>query len=90
VENSIGGWLVFWWHLNGEQSTIQFCRLGGSEHDPIPGELLVGGDCRNVYPAACADAAGQVWLAWQAEQSGVTPSIFVARRSRIPKDPLMR
>ena len=54
--------------------------LKGAESEVTPSELLIGGDCRNLYPAACADAAGQIWLAWQAEQSGVVPGIFAARR----------
>jgi hypothetical protein len=80
VEDSTGGRLVFWWHLNGEQATIRRCKLRGIESDATPSELLIGGDCRNLYPAAWADAAGQIWLAWQAEQSGVAPRIFAARR----------
>ena len=80
VEDSTGARLVFWWHLKGEQATIRQCKLRGTESDATPSELLIGGDCRNLYPAACADAAGQVWLAWQAEQSGLTPGVFAARR----------
>ena len=80
VEDSTGSWLVFWWHLNGEQATIRLCNVRDAESDATPSELLIGGDCRNLYPAVCADAAGKIWLAWQAEQSGVAPGIFAARR----------
>ena len=82
VEDNTGDRLVFWWHLNGEQATIRVCKLKAGQNDATPSELLIGGDCRNLYPAACADAAGRIWLAWQAEQSGVTPGIFAARRLR--------
>jgi hypothetical protein len=80
VEDSTGGWLVFWWHLRGEQATIRLSTLKSLKSDATPSGLLVGGDCRNLYPAACADAAGQIWLAWQAEQSRVASGIFAARR----------
>jgi hypothetical protein len=80
VEDSAGGQLVFWWHLNGEQATIRLCELRGAESNAAPSKLLIGGDCRNLYPAATADAVGQIWLAWQAEQSGVAAAIFAARR----------
>jgi hypothetical protein len=80
VEDSSGGRLVFWWHLDGEQATIRLCKLRGAESAATPSELLIGGDCRNLYPAARADAAGGIWLAWQAERTGVGPGIFAVRR----------
>ncbi len=80
VEDSAGGQLVFWWDLNGEQATIRLCKLRGAENGATASELLIGGDCRNLYPAACADAASQIWLAWEAEHSGMSPGVFAARR----------
>jgi hypothetical protein len=80
VEDSTGNRLVFWWDLNGEQATIRLCRLSGAEHGASPSELLIEGNCRNLYPAAAADSTGQVWLAWQAEHRGAAASIFAAHR----------
>ena len=80
VEDSTGAPLVFWWDLEGGKATIRLCNLNGAWTEAAPSELLVGGDCRNLYPAAGADAAGRVWLAWQAEHSGGAPAIFAARR----------
>jgi hypothetical protein len=80
VEDNTGARLVFWWHLNGEQATIRLCTLKGVKTGATPSELLIGGDCRNLYPAACADSVGQIWLAWQAAQSGSAPGIFATRR----------
>ena len=84
VEDSTGARLVFWWDLEGGKATIRLCRLNGAWSEATPSELLVGGDCRNLYPAACADTAGRVWLAWQAEHSGAASAIFAARRLATP------
>jgi hypothetical protein len=80
VEDSTGNRFVFWWDLKGEQASIRLCRLSGVEGTASPSELLIGGDCRNLYPAAAADSAGQILLAWQTEQSGAAPAIFAAHR----------
>jgi hypothetical protein len=80
VEDSTGARLVFWWDLEGGKATVRLCSLSGTWSQANPSELLVGGDCRNLYPAACADAAGRVWLAWQAEHRGDASAIFAARR----------
>jgi hypothetical protein len=80
VEDSTGNRLVFWWDLNGEQATIRQCRLTGAGSAASPSELLIDGNCRNLYPAVAADHVGQIWLAWQAEQTGADSIIFAARR----------
>ncbi len=80
VEDSNGARLVFWWDLEGGKATIRVCQLNGAWSEATASELLVGGDCRNLYPAACADAAGRVWLAWQAERSGSASAVFATHR----------
>jgi hypothetical protein len=80
VQLSTGERLVFWWDLVGEQASIRLCTLRGAKGDSASSEPLVAGDCRNLYPAACPDASGQVWLAWQSEQGQAGSAVFAARR----------
>jgi hypothetical protein len=80
VELSTGEQFVFWWDLAGQQASIRLCKLHGAGGEATSSEPLVAGDCRNLYPAACPDVAGQVWLAWQAEQAQAGPAVFAARR----------
>jgi hypothetical protein len=80
VETGSGERLVFWWDLAGDQASIRLRKLRGPEGEAASSELLVAGNCRNLYPAACPDASGEVWLAWQSEQGQARPAVFAARR----------
>ncbi len=79
VEDGAGACVVFWSHLSGERAAIRMRKLTTAGNPAPKTEGLVSGNCRNLYPSAGADAHGRIYLAWQADQSGVPPRIYASR-----------
>jgi hypothetical protein len=80
VEDSAGELLVFWWCLEGQRATLRMRAFDRAGAAAASAETLTSGDCRSLYPSASAAPDGRLWLAWEAEQPGMEPGIFVSSK----------
>ena len=86
VQSPAGDSFLFWSRLSGQRAAILTCLLG--KEKPAKTEGLVGGPGRNLYPSACYDATGQLWLAWQSDAPRVPPVIYGSALPPTSKPPM--